>query len=87
MKRLLLAAAAAVTLIAAAVPASAQFYAGIGPGGAGVQLGPVGAGVGPAFDPYWRGDRYGYAGDCSVIRERTLTSSGQVIYRTRRACY
>ena len=65
MKRLLLAAAAAITLIAAAVPASAQFYAGVGPGGAGVQLGPMGAGIGPAYgwlDPYWRGDRSAYAG-------------------------
>jgi hypothetical protein len=89
MKRLLLAAAAAITLIAAAVPASAQFYAGVGPGGAGVQIGPLGAGVGPAYgwhDPYWRGDRYAYAGDCRVIRERTLAPSGQVIYTTRRVC-
>jgi hypothetical protein len=90
MKRLLLAAAAAITLIAAAVPASAQFYAGVGPGGAGVQLGPVGAGIGPAYgwhDPYWRGDRYAYyAGDCRVIRERTITAGGEVFYTTRRVC-
>ena len=89
MKQLLLAAAAAATLTVAAAPASAQFYAGADPGGVGVQVGPFGVGVGPTYgwhDPYWRGDRYAYAGDCRVIQERTITPNGRAIYTTRRVC-
>ena len=79
-----------------AVPASAQFYAGADPGGVGVQVGPFGLGVGPRYDGWHNGyyrDRYytdGYraygAGDCRVIRERIVTPSGRVIFRTRRMC-
>jgi hypothetical protein len=50
MRNILLAALAAATVFAA-VPASAQIYMGAGRGGAGVQVGPLGFGVGP---------RYGY---------------------------
>jgi len=87
MKKLLFGAVAVASLGIAAVPASAQFYAGAGPDGAGVQVGPFGAGVGPAFDHRWRGPygAYGY-GDCRVIRERIETPSGRLIYRTRRVC-
>ena len=46
MKTLLLATVAAAT-IGLAVPANAQFYVGADPGGVGVQVGPLGAGVGP----------------------------------------
>ena len=89
MRTFIISAAAAGLLAAAAVPASAQFYAGADPNGVGVQLGPLGIGVGPGYG--WRGqyygDRYAYAGDCRTIRERTVTPDGRVIFTTRRACY
>ena len=85
MKKLLFAAVAAATLGLAA-PASAQFFVGADPGGVGVQVGPVGAGVGPRFDRWHR--HYGaYAyGDCRTMRERIVTPSGRVIFKTRRIC-
>jgi len=93
MKKLVFAAIAAATL-AVAAPASAQVGVGVGPGGAGVQVGPFGAGVGPAFDDWgWRHRRgafnaYGLANDdCRLVRERIMTPSGRVIIQTRRACY
>ena len=90
MKRLLFAVVAATTL-GISVPASAQLYGGVGPGGAGVQVGPFGAGVGPAYDPYWGGRHrgyaaYGYAGECRVMRQRIVTPSGRMIIKTRRIC-
>jgi hypothetical protein len=42
--------ASAVLLVA--VPASAQVFIGADSGGAGVQVGPVGAGVGPRFSGF-----------------------------------
>jgi hypothetical protein len=45
MKRLLLGVAAAA-VFAAFTPANAQVYLGAGPEGAGVQVGPLGVGVG-----------------------------------------
>jgi hypothetical protein len=91
MKKLLFAAVAAAALGVAA-PASAQLYAGAGPGGVGVQVGPFGAGVGPDFG--WRHRRwqgaygaYGYADDCRLVRERVITPSGRRIIRTQRVCY
>jgi len=45
MRNVWMAAATIAGLALTAVPASAQFYAGAGPGGAGVQVGPFGAGV------------------------------------------
>ncbi len=90
-RKLLVSTLAAGALVAAAVPASAQFYAGAGPYGAGVQIGPFAAGVGPAYGwgpDYWSGgEPYAYAGDCRVIRERTVTPSGQVVFTMHRACY
>ena len=59
MKKLLLAAAAAITLVIATTPASAQVRFGADPWGAGVQVGPFGFGVGR--DRYW-GDRYRHDG-------------------------
>ena len=84
MKKLLFAVVAAATLGVVA-PASAQLYAGAGPGGVGVQVGPFGAGVGPAWGP-WYG-AYGYAGDCRLVRERIVTPSGRRMIRTHRVCY
>jgi hypothetical protein len=85
MRKLLMAAAAAGAIVAA-VPASAQVYMGADPGGAGVQVGPFGFGVGPRYG--WRGDEYyAYgAADCPLVRERIITRDGQVIYRTHRVC-
>ena len=85
MRKLLMAAAAAGAIVAA-VPASAQVYIGADPGGAGVQVGPFGFGVGPRYG--WRGDEYyAYgAADCPLVRERIITRDGQVIYRTHRVC-
>jgi hypothetical protein len=92
MRKLLFAAAAAAALVAA-VPASAQVYMGADPGGAGVQVGPFGFGVGPRYD-YWR-DRdayrdpdayYAYGAECPLVRERVVTPSGRVIIRTHREC-
>jgi hypothetical protein len=87
MRRLLFATAAAAAL-SAAVPASAQVYLGADPGGAGVQVGPFGFGVGPRYGwrDQWRGDYYGYAGDCRLVRERIITPSGREIFRTHRVC-
>ncbi len=82
MKRILFAASAlAIAGAAALAPANAQ--------GVGVQVGPVGVGVGPYWDGgyhhrYWH--NYGYADECRVIRERTETPSGRVIFQTRRIC-
>jgi hypothetical protein len=76
MRKFLVAAAAAGALFAA-VPASAQVYYDE-PGWAGVQVG-----VGPRYG--WR-DHYAYSGDCRTVRERIVTASGRVIYRTHRSC-
>lgn len=91
MKRFLIVTTiAAATTLAAAAPASAQFYAGAGPGGVGVQVGPFGAGVGPSYG--WRDRHYtdGYhaygAGECRVIRERVVRPNGRVIYKRTRVC-
>jgi hypothetical protein len=88
MKKLLITAVAAAAIAATAAPASAQFYAGAGPSGVGVQVGPFGAGVGPRFgwrDHHWR-DHYAYAPGCRIIRERHVTPSGRVIIRRTRVC-
>lgn len=95
MKKLLFGVAAASALFVAA-PASAQVYFGADPGGVGVQVGPVGAGVGARYwgdgpyrdGPYRRAyrDSYAYGGDCRTIRSRTVTPSGREVIRTRRVC-
>jgi hypothetical protein len=91
MRKILLATLAAAAVFAAA-PASAQFYMGGDRGGAGVQVGPLGFGVGPRYGYREHGYRdydegYGYGGGCQLVRERYVTPRGHVVYRTRRACY
>lgn len=87
MKKLMFGVAAA-TLLAAAVPASAQVYVGADPGGVGVQVGPLGVGIGPDYwgshHRYWRD--YAYAPACHAVRERIVTPHHHVIWRTRRVC-
>jgi hypothetical protein len=91
MTKLLFVAAAAATLCLAA-PASAQVFIGADNGGAGVQLGPLGVGVGPRFsdDRYYHRRGYDanayYANDCRMIRSRVVTRNGHVTYRTRQIC-
>jgi hypothetical protein len=90
MRNVLLALATGALLVAA-VPASAQIYGGVDPGGAGVQVGPFGFGVGPRYEPRydygWRGDSYyAYGADCPLVRERVHTPDGRVIIRTHRVC-
>jgi hypothetical protein len=81
MKKLLFVAAALTALVAAG-PASA--------GGVGVRVGPLGVGVGHDYgwrDRGWRHERYGYgAAECRTIRERIVTPSGRVIFKTQRVC-
>ena len=90
MNKLVFGLVASVLLVVAA-PASAQVFIGADSGGAGVQLGPVGVGVGPRFsdDRYYRGgydaNAY-YSGDCRLIRSRVVTPSGRVVFRTRQVC-
>ena len=81
MRNFLLAGAAAATLAVAAVPASAQVYFGGDRGG--VEFGFRGD-----HDRDWDRGRhdYGYARDCRLTRERIVTPSGRVIYRTHRDC-
>jgi hypothetical protein len=90
MRKILFATLAAVAVFAA-VPASAQLFLGADRGGAGVQVGPLGVGVGPRFgyrDHRYRDydDSYAYGG-CQLVRERFVTPRGHVVFRTRRACY
>ena len=92
MRNLLMAAATGALLIAA-VPASAQVYMGADPGGAGVQVGPFGFGVGPRYGYGGVGPRYGYGdeyyaygADCPLVKERIVTADGRRIIRTHRSC-
>jgi len=87
MKRILFALSAlAMAGAASLTSANAQVYLGADPGGVGVQVGPLGAGIGPRYyHRYWHD--YAYApGECRVIRERIVTPSGDVIFRSRRIC-
>lgn len=96
MRRFLFA-AAAVAALGVAVPANAQVFLGADDRGAGVQLGPLGVGVGPRFsdDRYYSDNRYYhrrgydanayYAGDCRMVRTRVIRN-GHVRYRTRQIC-
>ena len=86
-------AAATGALLVAAVPASAQVYMGADPGGAGVQVGPFGFGVGPRYGYGGVGPRYGYGdeyyaygADCPLVKERIVTADGRRIIRTHRSC-
>jgi hypothetical protein len=90
--RKLLFAAAAVAALGVAAPASAQIFLGADQSGAGVQLGPLGVGVGPRFsdDGYYH--RRGYdakayynGNDCRMVRTRVVRH-GHVRYRTRQIC-
>lgn len=92
MRNLLMAAATGALLVAA-VPASAQVYMGADPGGAGVQVGPFGFGVGPRYGyggvgpPYGYGDEYyAYGAECPLVKERIVTADGRRIIRTHRSC-
>jgi hypothetical protein len=88
MKKFLIAATAVAAVAVTAVPASAQFWAGADPSGVGVQVGPLGVGVGPRFapGPYTEG-HYAYrTGECRTIRERVTTPSGRVIVKRTRVC-
>jgi hypothetical protein len=80
MRKLLVGALAAGALAIAAVPASAEFWAGADEGGVGVRVGPLGVGVGP--DYAWRDGYYG----CRMVSERTITPSGRVIVERHRIC-
>jgi hypothetical protein len=96
MRKIILATLAAAAVLTA-VPASAQIFMGAGRGGAGVQVGPFGIGVGPRYgyrnydndydNSYAYGGNYAYGGGCQLVRERFVTPRGHVVYRTRRACY
>ena len=90
MMKLLIAASTAGLLAATAVPAAAQFYVGADPYGAGVQVGPFAAGVGPRYgwrDRYWDDGYRAYgAADCRIVRERVVTPSGRVIVQRHRVC-
>ena len=83
---------AAIAIIGIAAPASAQVFLGADSHGAGVQLGPLGVGVGPRFSDDGYRHRRGYdANDayyrnCRTIRVRTVTRNGHVRYRMRRVC-
>jgi hypothetical protein len=91
MRKIVFATLAAAAVFAA-VPASAQVYLGAGPGGAGVQVGPLGFGIGPRYgyrnyDNGYRNYDNDYAYGCPLVRERFVTPRGRVVYRTHRACY
>ena len=75
-----------------AVPASAQFWAGADNSGVGVQVGPLGVGVGPRFGlgrpALWREGYHAYgSANCRIVRERHVMPSGREIIRSRRICY
>jgi len=78
MRKLLVGALAAGAIAIAAVPASAEIWAGADEGGVGVRVGPLG--VGP--DYAWRDRYYG----CRMVSERTITPSGRVIVERHRIC-
>ena len=82
MKKLLLAAAAVLSLSAVSVPASvtpasAQVAVGVGPGGVGVRVGEGRRGY---------RERYVERRRCTTVRERIEGRHGRVIVRTRRIC-
>ncbi len=90
--RKLLFVAAAVAALGVAAPASAQVFIGADQSGAGVQIGPVGAGVGPRFSGGGYYHRRGYdanayydRNDCRMVRTRVMRN-GHVRYRTRQVC-
>ncbi len=91
--RTLLFAAAAVTTLVAAVPASAQVVGGnwhASPGiilvkGGGYDYGPMGQCFDARVCGHGRG-AYASAHACSIYRERIVTESGRVIFKRHRLC-
>ena len=82
MRKLLMAGAALATL-GVGTPALAQVY----DEGVGVRAGPFEFGVGPRYDRGWRyHEGYRARAECRVVRERVVTPSGRVIYRSTRTC-
>lgn len=92
MNKLIFGLVAATVLVVATAPVNAQVFIGADSRSAGVQLGPVGVGVGPRFsdDGYYHRRGYDanayYGGDCRLIRSRVVTPSGRVVFRTRQVC-
>lgn len=88
MRNLVLAAVGAAALGVLAVPATAQVGVDVGRGGVGLQVGPLGAGVGERYRDHRRDYRRGpYArAECRTIRERIERPSGRVIHRTKKIC-
>lgn len=89
--RIMLLALTSATVLALASPAAAQVRAGADEGGVGVQVGPLGIGVGPDYDGrsrrHYRDRRDGYArGECREVRSKTYRADGRVVYRTTRVC-
>lgn len=88
MRKLWIGLAAATAMLFATAPASSQVYLGADPGGVGVQVGPLGVGVGPDYwdyhHRYWRD--YAYEPYCHLVRTRIVTPRGHVIWRTHRVC-
>ena len=80
MRNLLLIAAAAASIAATVVPASAQVAIGVGPNGAAVR-------VGEPHREGWRGhDRYAYRSHCRTERFTVEGRHGRMIVKTRRIC-
>lgn len=90
--------AVAVATLGVAAPAAGQVFLGADGSGTGVQVGPLGIGVGPRFSEdgyrhrrgYRYGQRRGYDAnaeyyDCRTIRTRVVRD-GKVRYRSRRVC-
>lgn len=89
--RIMLLALTGLTALALTSPAVAQVRAGADSGGVGVQVGPLGIGVGRDYDGRSRRDsrnrRDGYArGECREVRTKTYRPDGRVVYRTKRVC-
>jgi hypothetical protein len=82
-RMLMSAAGAALLTLAVSAPVNAQVYFGAGPGGVGIGVGDPDYGWRHRHYRNWRDD---YASDCRVIRERIVTPSGRVIYRSRQIC-
>jgi hypothetical protein len=89
--RTILFALTGVAALAVAAPASAQVYLGADERGAGVQVGPLGVGVGPDYDRHERrvyreyDDSYA-RGSCREVRSRSVRADGRIVYRTKRVC-
>ena len=58
---------------------AAQVAVGVGPGGASVR-------VGEPHRHWHERDRYVYRDHCRTVRERIVTPSGRVIYKSTRVC-